>query len=86
MTPTLPLAHGIGAVRDLPVPLWLFYYGAGAALIVSFIALGALWKRPVLERLSVGRPLGPWVQRVLLSPVLRVILGRSRSGCSCSCC
>ena len=57
------------------MPLWLFYYGAGAALIVSFIALGALWKRPVLERLSVGRPLGPWVQRVVLSPVLRVILG-----------
>ena len=75
MIPSLPLAHGIGGVRDLPVPLWLFYYGAGAALIVSFIALGALWKRPVLERLSVGRPLGPWVQRVVLSTVLRVILG-----------
>ena len=75
MTPNFPLAHGIGAVRDLPVPLWLFYYGAGAALIVSFIALGALWKRPVLERLSVGRPLGPRVQRVVLSPVPRVILG-----------
>jgi hypothetical protein len=37
-----PLAHGIGAVRDLPVPMWLFYYGAGVVLIVSFVALGAL--------------------------------------------
>ena len=75
VTIALPLAHGLGAVRDLPVPLWLFYYGAGAALIVSFIALGALWKRPVLERHAGGRPLPPWAQSVLLSPVLRAVVG-----------
>src|SRR4051794_7926000 len=46
----LPLAHGIGGVQDLPVPLWLFYYGGAAVLIASFIGLGALWRRPVLER------------------------------------
>jgi hypothetical protein len=73
--PSLPLAHGIGAVRDLPVPMWLFYYGAGAALIVSFIALGALWKKPVLERHRDGRPLPPWAQRVLLGPELRIVAG-----------
>ena len=27
---SLPLAHGLGGVRDLPVPLWLFYYGGRA--------------------------------------------------------
>ncbi|MGE5689900.1 MAG: fenitrothion hydrolase [Pseudomonadota bacterium] len=75
MIPSLPLAHGIGAIRDLPVPMWLFYYGAGAALIVSFIALGALWKRPVLEHYRDGRPLPPWAQRMLLGPELRILCG-----------
>ncbi|HSC93114.1 MAG TPA: hypothetical protein VLB86_15785 [Gaiellaceae bacterium] len=75
MIPPLPLAHGIGAVRDLPVPMWLFYYGAGAVLIVSFVALGALWKRPVLERHAYGRPLPARLQRVLLGPELRLVAG-----------
>jgi hypothetical protein len=72
---SLPLAHGLGAIRDLPVPMWLFYYGAGAVLIVSFVALGALWKRPVLERHQVGRLLPGWVQRLVLGPELRVAAG-----------
>jgi hypothetical protein len=69
------LAHGLGAVRDLPVPIWLFYYGAGAALIVSFVALGALWKQPLLGRHQEGRPLPAGAQRVLLSTALRVVAG-----------
>jgi hypothetical protein len=74
--PSLPLAHGIGGVKDLPVPLWLFFYGAGVVLVVSFVALGALWRRPVLEsRAESGRPLAGWAQRVLLGPELRVIVG-----------
>jgi hypothetical protein len=71
---TLVLAHGLGAIRDLPVPLWLFYYGAAIVLVVSFVALGALWRRPLLER-ERERPLGPVWQRVLLGPELRVLLG-----------
>jgi hypothetical protein len=69
------LAHGLGAVQDLPVPLWLFYYGAGAVLIASFVALGALWRKPVLDRYADGRPLSPTAQRILLGPELRVVLG-----------
>jgi hypothetical protein len=72
---SLVLAHGIGGVRDLPVPLWLFFYGAGVVLVVSFVALGALWRRPLLESREAGRPLPPWAQRVLLSTTLRVLLG-----------
>ena len=68
------LAHGIGAIQDLPVPAWLFYYGAALVLVASFVALGVLWKEPRLERTR-ERPLPPGVQRVLLSPVLRVVLG-----------
>jgi hypothetical protein len=69
------LAHGIGGLRDLPVPLWLFYYGAALVLLLSFIALWALWTKPRLDAFARGRPL-PWgLQRVLLSRAVRVALG-----------
>jgi hypothetical protein len=70
-----PLAHGLGGVSDLPVPLWLFYYGAALVLILSFVALWALWKRPVLARASAGRPLPAGLQRFLRSRGLRVAAG-----------
>jgi hypothetical protein len=68
-------AHGLGAVKDLPVPLWLFYYGAAIALLVSFVALGVLWRRPLLERAAGGRPLPTTLQRILLAPALRAAVG-----------
>jgi hypothetical protein len=42
-------AHGIGGRADLPVPIDFFLYGAGAVLIVSFIALTLLWPEPRLQ-------------------------------------
>ena len=75
MSLALPLAHGIGGVRDLPVPLWLFFYGAGLVLVLSFVALGALWRRPVLERRQQGRALPAWLQRFLLGWEVRFALG-----------
>ena len=44
-----PLAHGIGSVTDPPIPQWLAYYGGAAVLVLSFAALGALWRTPLLE-------------------------------------
>ena len=73
MTPVL--GHGVGSVRDLPVPQWLFYYGAGVVLIASFLALVVLWRRPLLDRHRRGRPLPAWTQRVVLSGALRALLG-----------
>jgi hypothetical protein len=72
---SLPLAHGISGFRDLPVPLWLFFYGAALALVLSFVALGALWRRPLLEERRSGRPLPAALSRVVLGPELRVLLG-----------
>jgi hypothetical protein len=69
------VAHGIGGIRDLPVPAWLFFYAASIVLVASFVALGALWRRPVLERAAAGRELPAGLQRVLLSPALRIVLG-----------
>lgn len=68
------LAHGIGGLRDLPVPTWLFSYGGAIVLVLSFAALGALWRTPRLEGAGEGRPLPDAVQRVLLSPVLGGLL------------
>jgi hypothetical protein len=70
-----PLAHGIGGIKDLPVPLWLFYYGAALVLILSFVALWVLWKRPALEARSRGRPVSARLQRIVASPALHAVLG-----------
>lgn len=47
--PTPAWAHGIGVRGDLPLPLWMVTYGAGAVLVLSFVALAALWPKPRLE-------------------------------------
>jgi hypothetical protein len=77
---TPALAHGVGSVQDLPVPQWLFLYGAGVVLIASFMALAVLWRRPLLEAYRGGRPLPGRLQRILLSPALRIALGAASLG------
>jgi hypothetical protein len=69
------LAHGIGGIRDLPVPLWLFYYGGTLVLLLSFLALWALWTRPRLEQLARGTPVSPAIERIALAPATRIVLG-----------
>jgi hypothetical protein len=69
-----PLAHGIGGVRDLPVPESFFFTTAAIVLVVSFILLGALWRRALLERRVDGLSLPSWLQDVLRSRALRVLL------------
>ena len=60
MTPVL--AHGVGGRSDLPLPAWLFAYGAGFAVLISFVALGILWPRPRLAAAADGRELPGWMQ------------------------
>ena len=43
------LAHGIGGRTDLPLSVWMFGYGAAAALVVSFAALAVFWPEARLE-------------------------------------
>ncbi len=47
--PSAASAHGIAQRADLPIPEWLFAWGAALVLLVSFVALSVLWRRPVLE-------------------------------------
>ena len=49
-------------------------------LVLSFLALGVLWKRPQLEPRAQGRPLTRWLDRVLGSEALRVLGGGVSAG------
>ena len=68
------LAHGIGGVRDLPVPESFFFTTAAIVLVVSFVLLGLLWKRPLLEAHADGRSLPHALSTFFLSTGLRVFL------------
>lgn len=59
-------AHGaIGGRKDLPVPLWLFVFGAATALIISFVALSTLWTEPRFEDRPIRRARPSWIQSIL---------------------
>lgn len=53
--PLLPIAHGLGARTDLPLPGWLFAWGAAIVLAVSFFALASLWTNAKLETARLRR-------------------------------
>jgi hypothetical protein len=57
------LAHGVGSRTDLPIPLGLALYGAGAAILLSFAALLLFWRTPRLGGADSGRPLPQALQR-----------------------
>ena len=52
-------AHGVGGRSDLPLPMWMFAYGAAGALIVSFAALAVFWPAARLEGGFPGVVLAP---------------------------
>jgi hypothetical protein len=70
----LPFAHALAARQDLPIPAWLFAWGASIVLIVSFVALSVAWRKPRFEGTR-WRPLGAGLARVLVSPPLQVLCG-----------
>jgi hypothetical protein len=67
LAPPAALAHGIAQREDLPIPQWLFAWGAAVVLVVSFVALGVLWPRPRLE--------GARQRQVLELPAITEVLG-----------
>lgn len=70
----LPLAHALVARKDLPIPAWLFAWGASIVLIVSFFALSAAWRKPRFED-ERWRPLDQRFSSALLSMPVQVLLG-----------
>src|SRR5215210_945047 len=80
MSLALPLAHGLSGIRDPILPDWLMYYAGALALILSFVALGVLWRKPRLEGRYEGRPLSDPSQRLLLWAGWRIVLGAFSAG------
>jgi hypothetical protein len=70
----LPVAHALVARKDLPIPAWLFAWGASIVLIVSFFALSAAWRTPRFEE-ERWRPLAARLSRALLGPPMQVLCG-----------
>ena len=64
------LAHGVGGRTDLPVPTGLAVAAAAMAVLVSFLALGALWRTPQLKGGAAGRPLPAASARTARQPGL----------------
>ena len=71
LLPAVAGAHGLVGRQDLPIPRWLFAWGAAVVLVASFVALAVLWREPRLEQ--------PRERRVLRVPaaldVLAGVLG-----------
>ena len=70
----LPLAHALASRRDLPIPAWLFAWGASIVLIVSFFALSVAWRSPRFER-DRWRPVGAALSRTLLGYPVQILCG-----------
>lgn len=74
------VAHGIGGVKDLPIPGWLFLWAAAVVLVLSFLVFGLLWRRPVLEEQARGRALPRALANVFLSSWLDRLVGALSAG------
>lgn len=68
------LAHGIGGRQDLPLPLDHVIIGAAVAVVVSFVALGGLWRVSRFDAGTAGAPVPYPVQRLVDARALRVAL------------
>ena len=72
--PQSALAHGLAVRQDVPIPTWLFAWGATIVLVASFVALATLWPRPRLQEDS-WRPLPAGLSRILLSRPVEIACG-----------
>ena len=57
------LAHALVGKKDLPIPEWLFAWGAALVLIITFVLLTAMWREPKLEDQR-WRPAPGWLTAI----------------------
>lgn len=57
--PDIASAHSFGQLYNLPVPLWMYLYGAAAALLASFVLVAVFM---VPGRVAVARPEPPLLE------------------------
>ena len=70
----LPVAHALAARQDLPIPAWLFAWGASIVLIASFFALSVAWRKPRFEE-DGWRPLGAGLSRIVTGLPAQIVCG-----------
>ena len=70
----IPIAHGLVARTDLPIPEWLFGWAAAMVLVVSFVALAILWPDPRLQQEG-WRPLPGGIGRALTGRPVEIACG-----------
>lgn len=74
VAPATAGAHGLVGRTDLPIPDWLFTWGAAAVLVVSFVALALAWPTPKLQRPAL-HALPDGVSRAIGSRVVDIVCG-----------
>ncbi len=67
-------AHGLVQRSSLPIPQVFFAWGSAIVLVVSFLALAALWPNPRLQRPG-WRPLPGGAGRMLTARAVEVVCG-----------
>ncbi len=72
LLPGVALAHGFGRLYTLPVPLWLYGWGAAATLIASFVIAALFFSSSVSAQTTGSRPLKLGLLRRGI-PALRLI-------------
>lgn len=72
--PRAAAAHGLFERLDLPIPQSMFWWAAGIVLVVSFVGLGALWRRPKLAG-APWRPLPAAVSRAVAGSIAQAACG-----------
>src|SRR4029453_12846020 len=74
LAPDVASAHALVGRRDLPVPAWLFAWGASLVLIVSFALLSVAWTTTRLQH-EQWRPLPGRLSAAVLNPATETVCG-----------
>jgi hypothetical protein len=74
LAPLEIVGHALVGRRDLPIPEWLFAWGASLVLIVSFVALTLAWHTTRFEQ-DRWRPGPGWLSRLLVNPATEALAG-----------
>ncbi len=67
-------AHALVGRQDLPIPAWLFAWGASLVLIVSFALLSVAWRSARLQEQG-WRSVSAGLSRALINPVTDTLAG-----------
>jgi hypothetical protein len=74
LAPAAAQAHALVGRKDLPIPAWLFAWGASIVLIVSFFILSFAWHKVRFEE-DDWHPVSEGLSRAIINPVTAWLAG-----------